>query len=63
MKHRDHIQAALRHPGIIFFVFGALMLFGVWSLPQMSKDEFPQFTIRQGVMAAVYTGATADEIS
>ena len=62
MKHRDHIQAALRHPGIIFFVFGALMLFGVWSLPQMSKDEFPQFTIRQGVVAAVYPGATAEEI-
>ncbi len=62
MRHRDHIQAALRHPGIIFFVFGALMLFGIWSLPQMSKDEFPQFTIRQGVVAAVYPGATAEEI-
>ena len=52
----------MRHPGITFFVFGALMLFGIWSLPQMSKDEFPQFTIRQGVVAAVYPGATAEEV-
>ncbi len=28
----------------------------------MSKDEFPQFTIRQGVVAAIYPGATAEEV-
>ena len=40
----------------------ALVIFGFWSLPHMNKDEFPQFTIRQGVVAAVYPGATAQEI-
>ena len=59
---RDHIQGALRNHGIIFFVFGVLMLFGIWALPQMSKDEFPQFTIRQAVVAAIYPGATAEEV-
>jgi len=38
------------------------MAFGVWSLPKMSKDEFPQFTVRQAVVAAIYPGATAEEI-
>ena len=62
MKARDHIQGAMRNHGIIFFVAGALCLFGIWSLPQLNKDEFPQFTIRQAVIAAVYPGATAQEV-
>ena len=28
----------------------------------MNKDEFPQFTMRQGVVAAIYPGATAQEV-
>ena len=62
MKTRDHIQGAMRNHGIIFFVVGALCLFGIWSLPQLNKDEFPQFTIRQAVIVAVYPGATAQEV-
>lgn len=62
MFKRDHIQGALRNHGIIFFVFGVMMAFGIWALPQMSKDEFPQFTIRQAVVAALYPGATAEEV-
>lgn len=59
---RDHIQGAMRNHGIVFFVVGALCLFGIWSLPHLNKDEFPQFTIRQAVIAAVYPGATAQEV-
>ncbi len=62
MRSRDHIQGALRNHGIVFFIFGVMMAFGVWSLPKMSKDEFPQFTIRQAVVAAIYPGATAEEV-
>ncbi len=62
MLKRDHIQGALRNHGIIFFIFALMTAFGIWALPQMSKDEFPQFTIRQAVVAAVYPGATAEEI-
>ena len=62
MKRRDHIQWAMRNHGIVFFVIGALLLFGIWSLPRLNKDEFPQFTLRQAVIAAIYPGATAEEI-
>ncbi len=62
MISRDHIQGAMRNHGIVFFVVGLLILFGIWSLPHLNKDEFPQFTIRQAVIAAVYPGATAQEV-
>ena len=52
----------MRQHGLVLFVFLAMMLFGIWSLGQMNKDEFPQFTIRQGVVAAIYPGATAQEV-
>ena len=41
---------------VIFFVLG---IFGMWMMP---KDEFPPFTIRQGVVIAVYPGATSEEV-
>lgn len=64
MKHSSssHILAAMRKPGLVWFVVGALMLFGIWSLPHLNKDEFPQFVIRQGVVVAPYPGATAKEV-
>ena len=40
----------------ILFVLG---IFGMWDMP---KDEFPHATIRQGVVVAVYPGATTEEV-
>lgn len=52
----------MRRHGLVMALFLGLMAFGVWSLPKMNKDEFPQFTIRQGLVVAYYPGATADEV-
>ena len=52
----------MRRHGLVMALFLALMAFGIWSLPQMNKDEFPQFTIRQGLVVALYPGATASEV-
>ena len=52
----------MRRHGIVLVCFMLLMAFGIWSLPQLNKDEFPQFTMRQGVVAAIYPGATAEEV-
>lgn len=52
----------MRKPGLVGFVIAALVAFGIWSLPHLNKDEFPQFTIRQGVVAVPYPGATAREV-
>ena len=58
----NHILSAMRSHNIIYFIVGSLVLFGIFGLTRMNKDEFPQFTIRQGVVAAVYPGASAQEI-
>lgn len=62
MSKRNHIQNAMRNHNIVFLIIFMLTLFGLVALPLMNKDEFPQFTIRQGVVAVVYPGATAPEI-
>ncbi|MGM9837193.1 MAG: efflux RND transporter permease subunit [Paludibacteraceae bacterium] len=62
MSKRNHIEGAMRNHSLVLFLFMALTLFGVWALTKMNKDEFPFFTIRQGVVVAVYPGATAQEV-
>lgn len=52
----------MKHHGIVMVLFLLLMGFGIWSLPKMNKDEFPQFSVRQGLVVAVYPGATASEV-
>ena len=39
-----------------------LLAFGLYGLYVMPKDEFPAFTVRQGVVVAVMPGATSEEI-
>ncbi len=39
-----------------------LLGFGLYGLYEMPKDEFPPFTVRQGVVIAVMPGATSEEI-
>ena len=52
----------MRRHGLVMALFLALMAFGIWSLPRMNKDEFPQFTMRQALLVAIYPGATASEV-
>lgn len=52
----------MRRHGLVLTLFLVLMGFGIYSLPKMNKDEFPQFSIRQGLVVSVYPGATAEEV-
>ena len=52
----------LQHYSISLLIVGLLFVFGIYGMYDMPKDEFPQFTIRQGVVVAVYPGATAEEV-
>ena len=61
-KKTNHIQSAMRYHKIVFLIMSCLVVLGFYSMTQMNKDEFPQFTIRQGVVAAVYPGASAQEV-
>lgn len=47
---------------IIILVVCCLIALGVYCLPGMKKNEFPDFTIRQGIVVAVAPGLSADEM-
>lgn len=53
---------AMKYRQIIILFVSLLVLFGVYSLVVMPKQEFPVFTIRQGLVVGVYPGATSEEI-
>ena len=42
---------------IVILITAILVAFGIFALNKMNKNEFPDFTVRQGVVAAVYPGA------
>lgn len=47
---------------ITIVITALLLAFGLYGLRVMPKDEFPPFTVRQGVVIAVMPGATSEEI-
>ena len=52
----------LEHYSISLLIIGILFVLGIFGMWNMPKDEFPSFTIRQGVVVAVYPGATSEEV-
>ena len=62
MKERNHIEGAMRYHQLIYVIMLVLVGFGIFALPRMNKDEFPQVTIRQGLIVAIFPGATAQEV-
>lgn len=56
------IEWCMRYHNIVLMVVGFLMVFGIFGLQNMKKNEFPDFTIRQGVVVAAYPGATAQQL-
>ena len=63
MRSSNNIIAwAMRNFRITFLIVGCLFLFGVFGLIHIPKQEFPEFTIRQGVVVGVYPGATSEEV-
>lgn len=53
---------AMKYNKIILLIVIMLSLFGIYALNVMPKQEFPVFTIRQGVVVGVYPGATSAEV-
>ena len=61
-KKRNFVEWAMHYRQIVILVVTCLVAFGVYSLPEMRKNEFPDFTVRQGVVVAVAPGNTAQEM-
>ncbi len=61
-KKTGFIEAAMRNRNIIILIAVLFMLVGGIALKKMARNEFPEFTIRQGVIVGVYPGATSAEV-
>ena len=62
MEKRDWVAWLMRSYRITFLMIGLLLVLGFFGFRRMAKAEFPDMVIRQGVVAAVYPGATAEEV-
>ncbi|MDR3723724.1 MAG: efflux RND transporter permease subunit [Terracidiphilus sp.] len=56
------IRAALRYPQVSLFLSAMLFAAGLYALFTMPRREDPKITIRTGVVAAFYPGATSPEV-
>ncbi len=56
------VVAGLKYKRIVILLAVVLITFGIYALINMDKNEFPSFTIREGVVAAVYPGATPEQM-
>ena len=62
MKNMNWLKWPLEHYSITLLIIVILFCMGIFGMYEMPKDEFPAFTIRQGVVVAVYPGATTEEV-
>jgi len=64
MKRKKHgvIAWTMRYHNIINVLAIVFMIIGVVALIKMPRNEFPQFTIRQGLIIGVFPGATSAEV-
>lgn len=62
MKRIGFIESSMRYHKIMLLIVGLLVALGIYGLFMMPKQEFPPFTIRQGLVVGVYPGATSAEV-
>ena len=61
-KKLNLIEKAMRSNNIVVIIVATIIIVGIIALMKMPRNEFPAFTIRQGVIVGVYPGATSAEV-
>lgn len=59
---RRAVEFSVQHKAIIILIVLFLVAFGVLALIRMPKQEFPVFSIRQGLVIGVYPGASSAQV-
>ncbi|GLB49184.1 efflux RND transporter permease subunit [Neptunitalea lumnitzerae] len=64
MKHKTNniVAWAMEYKAVPLSVAFVLVIFGIYSLFMMPRNEFPDFTVRQGLVIGVYPGATSEQV-
>ncbi len=61
-KRISGIESAMRNSNITIIIAVTLIICGIAALIKMPRNEFPVFTVRQGVIVGVFPGATSNEV-
>lgn len=61
-KKRPFQEICLYYRQIVILLVCCLVVLGIFGLDNINKNEFPDYTVREGIVAAVYPGATAEEV-
>lgn len=61
-KKIGYIGWGMRYHNIVFILVSVFVIFGAYALFNMPRNEFPNFTIRQGLVVGIYPGATSIEV-
>jgi len=61
-KKINIIESAMKYPHIVLAFVVVMMLVGVFGLKNMPRREFPEFTIRQGLVVGIFPGASSLEV-
>ncbi len=59
---KNYVAWLMRSYRLTFLLIFILFILGIIGFNKMAKAEFPDFVIRQGIVVAVYPGATAEEV-
>lgn len=62
MSSPNLLERAMNHWRIVVTFTAVLVVYGVVAFFTMPRQEFPEFTIRQGLVVAVMPGATSEEV-
>ncbi len=62
MKRLGIVESAMRYRQIVFLIAILLVTLGIYALIVMPRQEFPAFTIRQGLVIGAYPGANSKEV-
>lgn len=58
----NFIEAAMKYWQIVLAFVLLMMILGIFGLKSMPRREYPEFTVRQGIVVGVYPGATSLEV-
>lgn len=61
-EKKSLIDGVIRYKNIVYLILVMLVAVGIWGISNMNKDEFPTFELTQGLVAAVYPGASSQEV-
>ena len=56
------VEWAMRYYAFPLTLAAVLLIVGIYALFNMPRNEFPEFTVKQGVIVGVYPGASSEQV-